>query len=102
MGAIGFFFGKFISFRTHRSQESSSDLSSYLIDFFGGVRLIKTYSTEDYESKRFDRFSDNQKNKALMLSIVENLHTPVMSFVQIVLALGFLYFALLQHPQQVY
>ena len=94
MGAIGFFFGKFISFRTHRSQESSSDLSSYLIDFFGGVRLIKTYSTEDYESKRFDKFSDNQKNKALMLSIVENLHTPVMSFVQIVLALGFLYFAL--------
>lgn len=42
---------------SHLSQEKNSDLTSSLSEIFSNIEVIKSYNTEEYESKKFAKFN---------------------------------------------
>lgn len=74
-------FGRKLRKITKNSQESSARLMINLHEVIGGVRIVKAFGMEEYESKRFER--NNQRHLHTMLKSirVRSLSSPVVELV---------------------
>jgi subfamily B ATP-binding cassette protein MsbA len=75
-----FEFGRRVRRFTTRGQESMADLNSFLHETFSGSKIVKAFSREDYEKKRF--FTKNLKlfNFEIKAVIAKALSPAIMEF----------------------
>jgi ATP-binding cassette subfamily B protein len=75
----------FLGRETHKrfkaSQDSFSDLSGAVQESFSGIRVIKGYSREEYDYKRFGIFSNDLLDKSVDLAKIQGLFHPSMALV---------------------
>jgi subfamily B ATP-binding cassette protein MsbA len=64
--------GRRIRRRTRRVQEKLGDLTSILQETFQGIRVVKAFNMEQYETARFER--ENSRLYRLAVHIVRQLH----------------------------
>ncbi|MBN1918293.1 MAG: ABC transporter ATP-binding protein [Verrucomicrobia bacterium] len=64
--------GRRIRRRTRRVQEKLGDLTSILQETFQGIRVVKAFNMEPYETDRFER--ENSRLYGLSVRIVRQLH----------------------------
>ncbi len=60
-------------------QEQYSRIAGRAQETFSSIRLIKAYNRTDYEQKRFEKESDEYRNKKLRLDLVESLFHPTLN-----------------------
>lgn len=80
--------GNLIRRLSSRSQEKIADISSLLQETLSGIRVVKAFSMEDYEIRRFDRA--NQRFYRLMMGMarLDSVTSPVTEVV-VVVAMAF-------------
>lgn len=67
-----------ISYRAQR--QASSELSSLLHDNISGIRQIKTYVAEKFESERFGLAADHVRKTVLRTTHIFGIYRPLMNF----------------------
>lgn len=70
--------GHKVHFAFKRVQEQFAKLTTQAQESFSGIRVIKSYVREDYESKRFSELSKDYLFKNLKLARVQSLMMPVL------------------------
>ena len=60
-------------------QEQYSRIAGRAQETFSSIRLIKAYNRTDYEQKRFEKESDEYRNKKLRLDLLESLFHPTLN-----------------------
>ena len=61
-------------------QEQLSRITTFVQETFSGIRVVKSFASEDSVHKRFDEEVDLYKNKALYLARVDALYFPIIAF----------------------
>lgn len=72
---------KQINKRSKRVQEQQSTISSSVQDTFAGIRVIKSFNTEDYVKSNYVKESDEYEKRALHLSQIQAAFGPLMVIV---------------------
>lgn len=75
-------FGQKLLQFSHRSQNRISDLSSLLIEVFGGIRLVKAFAAEEYEIQRFTQYAEENRQAKYMAEKVKALQFVVVGFLE--------------------
>ncbi len=70
--------GKMIKKISTRSQISMGDMTSLLHEAIAGIRIVKAFSMEDYESERFNRENKRYTNHQLKNIKVRSVSSPLM------------------------
>jgi ATP-binding cassette subfamily B multidrug efflux pump len=69
-----------ISHRSEEIQRSLSHLSTFVQEAFSGIRVLKSYSRENKSYEQFHDLSNQYKNKALGLTLINSLFFPIILF----------------------
>jgi ATP-binding cassette, subfamily B, multidrug efflux pump len=69
---------KLVHVRTDAMQHQYSTLTSRVQEALAGIRVVKSYTREDFEQGRFTRESEHYKRRALDLAIVDSAFRPIM------------------------
>ncbi len=72
-----FFVAKMVHVRTDRQQKQYSTLTSRVQEALSGIRVMKAYAREDFESDRFDKESRVYQRRTLDLALVDAAFRPV-------------------------
>lgn len=67
-----------INKKTKIVQEKQSELSSFVQDSFSGIRVIKSFTKEDYIISKYINQSNQYRNESLSLSTTEAFFSPLM------------------------
>jgi ATP-binding cassette, subfamily B, multidrug efflux pump len=73
-----FFVSRLVHSRTDAMQRQYSTLTSRVQEALAGIRVIKSYTREEFEQDRFTRESEHYKRRALDLALVDAAFRPVM------------------------
>ncbi|NET32904.1 MAG: ABC transporter ATP-binding protein [Cyanothece sp. SIO1E1] len=76
---IGWFGEQLLHF-SRRSQSLISDLSSQLIEVFNGIRLVQAFAAEDYETQRFSRAAERNRQAKYSAAWWRAVQFPVIGF----------------------
>lgn len=69
-----------ISHRSEEIQRTLSNLSTFVQEAFSGIRVLKSYSREHKSYEQFHTMSNDYKNKALGLTLINSLFFPIILF----------------------
>ena len=69
---------KFINIRSKIVQEYLSKLTTFTQEAFSGVKIIKTYTIEDFTNKKLERLAGDSKEKNMSLVKVQSWFFPLM------------------------
>ena len=69
---------RLINMKSEKIQRRLSSLSSFVQETFSGIRVIKSYTREDFVRSGFDAQSENYKHESLDLVKVQALFFPLM------------------------
>jgi len=79
---ISSFLVYWISKKVHKKftliQEKFAELTTKAQEVFDGIRVVKSYTREDYENKQFEKLSDEYLNRNLEMAKVRALFMPVL------------------------
>ncbi|MFF2092448.1 ABC transporter ATP-binding protein [Paenibacillus sp. NPDC058174] len=78
------FFSKKMRFSFKRVQESVSEVSSHLQDTLTSIRLIKSFSSEDYEVRRFGDRSEANMNANLGAVKLRAIYEPIIDLLNFI------------------
>jgi ATP-binding cassette subfamily B multidrug efflux pump len=67
-----------INKRSLTFQKNLSTLSSFTQEIFSGIRVVKSYSIEDYKQQEFEKLSNESNQKSLELAKVQAFFGPLM------------------------
>lgn len=84
--------GKSVRKNSVRIQEVSGDLAAFLNDTFSGVRQVKAYGREQYETERADNVLMARQNAMLKVMRISALIRPAMELVVGLTVAGAIYF----------
>jgi len=73
-----FFVSRLVHDRTDAMQGQYSTLTSRVQEALAGIRVVKSYTREDFEQGRFEKESETYKRRALDLALVDSAFRPVM------------------------
>ena len=73
-------FGNLVKKYTKKIQESFADLSSHLLETFSGIKVIKSFSMENYENKKFNDINNTIFSKELKKRIYQNISPATVEF----------------------
>lgn len=76
-------FGKRMRTFSSRSQQQVSDLSSLLVETFGGIRLIKAFAAEQYSMDRFSEEAERNRKAKFETERLRAIEYPVIGFLQV-------------------
>jgi ATP-binding cassette, subfamily B, bacterial len=79
---IGWFGERMRTFSS-RSQQQVSDLSSLLVETFGGIRLIKAFAAEQYSIDRFSEEAERNRKAKFETEQLRAIEYPVVGFLQV-------------------
>ena len=79
---IGWFGERMRTF-SNRSQQQVSDLSSLLVETFGGIRLIKAFAAEEYSIDRFAEEAERNRKAKYETERLRAIEYPVVGFLQV-------------------
>ncbi len=79
---IGWFGERMRTFSS-RSQQQVSDLSSLLVETFGGIRLIKAFAAEEYSIDRFTDEAERNRKAKFETERLRAIEYPVVGFLQV-------------------
>src|SRR5712671_7528101 len=74
-------FGKRLRGTTHRSQERMADMASLLEETIRGVRIVKAFTMERFEIRRFREATRRHLASNLKAQRIQALNSPVMELV---------------------
>jgi len=83
--------GRSIFRRTGRMQTEMGNLTAILSETLGGIRVVKAFDMEAYESARFAGAAGSYFNKSLRLARIRKLAAPSSEVVATVVGIGILY-----------
>jgi ATP-binding cassette subfamily B multidrug efflux pump len=69
-----------ISARSEEIQKTLSNLSTFVQEAFSGIRVLKSYSRETKSYEQFHTLSNDYKNRALGLTLINSLFFPIILF----------------------
>lgn len=78
MSYIVYKVGKLTFSRSRKVYEIFSDLTSKSQEIFSGIRVVKSYVREEFETNEFDRISFDYQKKNLKLAKVQSFSFPMM------------------------
>ncbi len=85
-------FGNLVKRYTKNIQECFADLSSHLSETFSGIKVIKSFGTENRENEKFNMINNNIFLKELRKRIYQNLNPAIVELLGTIAAVGlFLY-----------
>jgi subfamily B ATP-binding cassette protein MsbA len=85
-------FGLRLRKTTHRSQERMADMATLLEETIRGVRIVKAFTMERFEIRRFHEATRQHLNSNLKAQKIQALNSPVQELISSALMLGlFLY-----------
>ena len=68
--------GRKLKRRSHRAQEGMADMTASLEETIGGVRLVKSFGTHEYEQRRFGRASQRHMMHYIRMKLYGALSAP--------------------------
>ena len=74
-------FGKRLRGTTHRSQERMADMATLLEETIRGVRIVKAFTMEKFEIRRFRQATQRHLNSNLKAQKIQALTSPVMELI---------------------
>ena len=74
-------FGKRNSEAVNDRQLSFSDLSTLLMETISGIRIVKAFGMEKYESKRFDKANERLYDNQMRSILISSYSTPVIEVI---------------------
>lgn len=86
-------FTKLITGGTRRAQERISDLSANLSEVIGGVRIVKSFGREAFETERFSDTSENFFGAYMKVTQLGQTQTPVVAMIITIALLGIVAFS---------
>ncbi len=86
------FGGKFIAGRTRRVQEGFASVSAIAQEILSGIRVYKTFSSEDFAVKRFAEANSDYMDRSMSLVRIMGLFFPLINFLAGITTLLLLYF----------
>ena len=89
------FFGRKVREASRAEENESAEMSVILQESFAGVRVVKSFAREDYQSGNFRRVSEVQVNSSMRVKRSQEIVQPLIesvSAIGIVLAIIYVYF----------
>ena len=86
-------FGRRLRQTTHRSQERMADMATLLEETIRGVRIVKAFTMENFEIKRFREATRRHLASNLKAQKIQALTSPVMELVSGLCLLGLIMYA---------
>lgn len=77
---IAYWMSSFIHHRSNEIQEQYANLAGRAQETFSSIRLVKAFGRENHEQERFNKESEDYRQKKLKLDIVESLFHPTLNF----------------------
>ena len=77
--------------RTGRLQTEMGNLTSILNETLGGIRVVKAFDMEDFETRKFSAAAETYFQRALRLSRVSKMASPVSEILAATVGIGILY-----------
>ncbi|MDB9496475.1 ABC transporter ATP-binding protein [Spirulina major CS-329] len=74
------FFGEQLLQYSRRSQNRISDLSSLLIEYFSGIRLVQAFAAEDYTLKQFTHYAEDNRRTRYMTEKIKAFQIVFVGF----------------------
>jgi len=74
-------FGKILNIRFRQVQESFAALTDRVREVVSGIRVIKSYSRQDYETARFKELSADYVRKNIRMIIIGGMFDPLIGLV---------------------
>jgi len=74
------FFGEQLLQYSRRSQNRIADLSSLLIEYLSGIRLVKAFAAEDYTLKQFTQFAEDNRRARYMTERIKAFQIVFVGF----------------------
>ena len=74
------------------SQQKMADVTSVLQETISGIRIVKAFSMEDFEIRKFAHEANNYFKTLLRLTRVRNLASPITEFLGTVVGVGILWY----------
>jgi subfamily B ATP-binding cassette protein MsbA len=84
--------GKLLRRYSHRQQEKLADLTSVLQEAVYGIRVIKAFAMEEYETRRFIRDSTRLFRDLFKIARVQRLSSPLTEQLSVIVGLVILWF----------
>jgi subfamily B ATP-binding cassette protein MsbA len=78
--AVGFFFGRTIRRRSTRIQDQLADSTVVAEEGLQGIRVVKGFGREDFETQRYDRAMEKTFQASLKMAVANALFGSVMMF----------------------
>jgi subfamily B ATP-binding cassette protein MsbA len=78
--------GKSLRRKSHRSQEKMADFASFLSETIAGVRVVKAFTMEEFEKKRFMKSVNAHRSYEISLRRMKALSGPLTEFLGAVAA----------------
>ncbi len=74
------FFGEQLLQYSRRSQNRIADLSSLLIEYLSGIRLVKAFAAEDYTLQQFTHFAEDNRRARYMTERIKAFQIVFVGF----------------------
>ncbi|MEA5419268.1 ABC transporter ATP-binding protein [Spirulina sp. CCNP1310] len=74
------FFGEQLLQYSRRSQNRIADLSSLLIEYLSGIRLVKAFAAEDYTLQQFTQFAEDNRRARYMTERIKAFQIVFVGF----------------------
>lgn len=75
-----------------RIQSKMADITSILQETFSGVKIVKAFSMENYENKKFLQETKNYFRMILKIVRVRNLSSPLTEFLSVLIGVFIIYY----------
>lgn len=85
-------FGQQIEEIATKTQEKMSDLASVIHEVVTGAKVVKSFTMEKEEIKRFSNVTDFARQIALKATAINAIQTPLFSFIQALAAVAVIWF----------
>lgn len=89
---IIYWIGLILRKQSGRIQAKIADITSILQETISGVKIVKSFSMEDYENKKFFRETRNYFKLILRIVRVRNLSSPLTEFLSVIIGVFIIYY----------
>lgn len=89
---IIYWIGLILRKQSGRIQAKIADITSILQETISGVKIVKSFSMEEYENKKFFRETRNYFKLILKIVRVRNLSSPLTEFLSVIIGVFIIYY----------
>lgn len=82
LAVIVAWFGDKMLALARRSQDQVSNLSAFLAEVFSGIRLVRAFGAQDFETDRFDQESESHRQSKYATERIRSMQYPIVSLLQ--------------------